>query len=68
MPGGRKNPLSASRLVERIGDVVHHGKSNAKEMAEQTKAHAEDKMFDYPWVDLEIQVRLSIAFVVFASS
>ncbi|KAG6895716.1 hypothetical protein C0992_013093 [Termitomyces sp. T32_za158] len=51
MPGGRRNPFSVTRIV----DALEHAKSNAKEVAQVTKALAEAKLGQIPFVDLEIQ-------------
>ncbi|KAL0947814.1 hypothetical protein HGRIS_013885 [Hohenbuehelia grisea] len=53
MPGGRRNPLSVSKIVERVRDTVHNAKSNAHDMASLTKTLAEQNLIRY--VDLQIQ-------------
>lgn len=53
MPGGRRNPLSVTRIVE----AVQHAKSNAHDVAAVTKSLAQAKLGEIPFVDLEIQVR-----------
>lgn len=52
MPGGRRNPLSVSRLVE----AVQNAKSNAHDVAEVTKSLAKAKLGEIPFVDIQIQV------------
>lgn len=58
MPGGLRNPLSVSQMVEKIGSAVH----NAKEGAHTKKETLQKKMAEHgltvPYVDLQIQVRL----------
>ncbi|KAJ3502768.1 hypothetical protein NLJ89_g8737 [Agrocybe chaxingu] len=55
MPGGRRNPLSMSHMLETLGDAVN----NAKNKVESHKAELTRKMnelgIEVPWVDLQIQ-------------
>lgn len=56
MPGGRRNPLSVSHMLEQIGDAV----GNAKEKVHGKKESLTHKMAELgiavPFVDLTIQV------------
>ncbi|CAA7261022.1 unnamed protein product [Cyclocybe aegerita] len=55
MPGGRRNPLSMSHMLESLGDAVN----NAKNKVENRRAELTRKMnelgIEVPWVDLQIQ-------------
>ncbi|KAF9481298.1 C2-domain-containing protein [Pholiota conissans] len=55
MPGGLRNPLSVSHIIEQIGDAVH----NAKDSAHHKKSSLTKKMAELgltiPYVDLTIQ-------------
>ncbi|KAJ4479125.1 hypothetical protein J3R30DRAFT_3289485 [Lentinula aciculospora] len=54
MPGGRKNPLSVTNLVEKVADAVHTATGNAHDLAKVTKSMVEDRM-NVPCVDLVIK-------------
>lgn len=55
MPGGRRNPLSVTKLVEKVADVVHTATGNAHDLAKVTKSVVDNK-FNVPCVDLVIKV------------
>ncbi|KAJ7765668.1 hypothetical protein B0H16DRAFT_1454236 [Mycena metata] len=44
-----------SKLLESIGNAVHHVHDNAHDLAAVTKSLAEEKLLDIPYVDLTIQ-------------
>ncbi|KAF8209335.1 hypothetical protein K438DRAFT_1810860 [Mycena galopus ATCC 62051] len=44
-----------SKLLETIGNAVHHAHDNAHDLAAVTKSLAEEKLLDIPYVDLTIQ-------------
>jgi hypothetical protein len=46
-----------SKILESIGNAVHHAHDNAHDLAAVTKSLAEEKLLDIPYVDLTIQVR-----------
>ncbi|KAJ3740958.1 hypothetical protein DFH05DRAFT_1537318 [Lentinula detonsa] len=54
MPGGQRNPLSVTKLVEKVADAVHTATGNAHDLAKVTKSIVEDKL-DVPCVDLVIK-------------
>ncbi|KAJ3907028.1 hypothetical protein F5879DRAFT_1065500 [Lentinula edodes] len=54
MPGGRRNPLSVTKLVEKVADVVHTATGNAHDLAKVTKSVVDDKL-NVPCVDLVIK-------------
>ncbi|KAF7314993.1 C2 domain-containing protein [Mycena indigotica] len=51
----RRQPLSMSRIIESIGNAVHHARDNAHDLAAVTKSLAEEHLLDIPYVDLTIQ-------------
>ncbi|KAJ7490903.1 hypothetical protein FB451DRAFT_1023630 [Mycena latifolia] len=51
----RRNPVTMSKILESIGNAVHHVNDNAHDLAAVTKSVAEEKMLDIPYVDLTIQ-------------
>ncbi|KAJ6606017.1 hypothetical protein DFH09DRAFT_896524 [Mycena vulgaris] len=51
----RRNPLSMSKILESIGNAVHHANDNAHDLAAVTKSLAAEKLLDIPYVDLTIQ-------------
>ncbi|KAJ7601157.1 hypothetical protein C8J56DRAFT_814275 [Mycena floridula] len=58
MPGGRRNPLSMTGLIDKLSDAVHHTKDNAHDLAETTKAKIHKDSEHGPhvgYVDLVIQ-------------
>ncbi|KAJ7815750.1 C2-domain-containing protein [Mycena olivaceomarginata] len=44
-----------SKMLESIGNAVHHVHDNAHDLAAVTKSVAEEKLLDIPYVDLTIQ-------------
>lgn len=56
MHGDRRNPFTMSKILESIGNAVHHAHDNAHDLAAVTKSLAEEKLLDIPYVDLTIQV------------
>ena len=46
-----------SKILESIGNAVHHATDNAHDLAAVTRSIAEEKLLDIPYVDLTIQVR-----------
>ncbi|KAJ3825778.1 hypothetical protein F5878DRAFT_124193 [Lentinula raphanica] len=54
MPGGQRNPLSVTKLVESIADAVHTATGNAHDLAKVTKTIVNDKL-NVPCVDLVIK-------------
>ncbi|KAJ7119138.1 hypothetical protein C8R44DRAFT_707468 [Mycena epipterygia] len=55
MRGDRRNPFTMSKILESIGNAVHHAHDNAHDLAAVTKSLAEEKLLDIPYVDLTIQ-------------
>lgn len=53
MPGGRRNPVSFSNIVDQIHGAVEKAKANAHDVTSLTKGFAEHNI---RFVDLEIQV------------
>ncbi|KAJ7237748.1 hypothetical protein B0H12DRAFT_1026146 [Mycena haematopus] len=51
----RRNPVSMSKILESIGNAVHHVHDNAHDLAAITRSVAEEKLLDIPYVDLTIQ-------------
>ncbi|KAJ6500842.1 hypothetical protein C8R45DRAFT_897180 [Mycena sanguinolenta] len=51
----RRNPISMSKILESIGNAVHHVHDNAHDLAAITRSVAEEKLLDIPYVDLTIQ-------------
>ncbi|KAJ7041900.1 hypothetical protein C8F04DRAFT_1077682 [Mycena alexandri] len=51
----RRNRLSMSKILETIGNAVHHAHDNAHDLAAVTRSLAEEKLLDIPYVDLTIQ-------------
>lgn len=62
MPGGLRNPLSVTQMVEKIGTAVH----NVKDRAQSKKETLTKKMAEHglaiPYVDLQIQVNHLLGF------
>jgi hypothetical protein len=52
----RRSRVSMSKILESIGNAVHHVHDNAHDLAAVTKSVAEEKLLDIPYVDLTIQV------------
>ncbi|KAF7295820.1 C2 domain-containing protein [Mycena chlorophos] len=50
-----RSRLSMSRILETIGNAVHHAHDNAHDLAAVTKSIAEEHLMDIPYVDLSIQ-------------
>jgi len=44
-----------SKILESIGNAVHHVHDNAHDLAQVTRSLAEEKLLDIPYVDLTIQ-------------
>ncbi|KAJ7494294.1 hypothetical protein B0H11DRAFT_1717423 [Mycena galericulata] len=51
----RRNPHTMSKILESIGNAVHHANDNAHDLAAVTKSLAQEKLLDIPYVDLTIQ-------------
>jgi hypothetical protein len=56
MPGGRRNPLSVSHILEKVGDAVHNAKDTAHEEKSSLTKKIGDLGLPIPYVDLSIQV------------
>ncbi|KAJ7719970.1 hypothetical protein B0H14DRAFT_2481441 [Mycena olivaceomarginata] len=51
----RRSRVTMSKMLESIGNAVHHVHDNAHDLAAVTKSVAEEKLLDIPYVDLTIQ-------------
>ncbi|KAH9483458.1 hypothetical protein JR316_0002926 [Psilocybe cubensis] len=55
MPGGLRNPLSLSQMVEKIGSAVHDAKDGAHNKKESLQKKMAEHGLMVPYVDLQIQ-------------
>ncbi|KAF8163977.1 hypothetical protein BJ912DRAFT_813912, partial [Pholiota molesta] len=55
MPGGRRNPLSVSHILEKVGDAVHNAKDTAHEEKSSLTKKIGELGLPIPYVDLSIQ-------------
>jgi hypothetical protein len=56
MPGGRRNPLSVSHILEQFGDAVQSAKDKTHSKTSGLTKKLDELGLTIPYVDLQIQV------------
>jgi len=56
MPGGRRNPLSMSAMIEQLGEVVQNTKTNVHQRKSSLQKKMGEHGLNVPYHDLTIQV------------
>ena len=56
MPGGRRNPISVSHIIEQLGDAVQTAKDKAHSKTSSLIKKMNELGLAIPYVDLQIQV------------